>query len=88
MTHPDHVSFEDLCAHVQDLRTVLTGLAYALGRQANLNAEQLQADLLEICLPTMQEPNVVADELATLLASSILRGKANRPAGARPDAGS
>jgi hypothetical protein len=76
MTHSP-VSLDDLAEHVRDLRTVLCGLGYALGRQQALDAEQLRADLFEICLPSEDNPGTVATELATLLAQSIEQGKAN-----------
>ena len=70
------VSLDDLTEHVRDLRTIMCGLARALGRQPALDAEKLQADLLEICLPTKGSPHTVADDLGTLIGRSILQGKA------------
>ena len=54
----------------------MCGLGYALGRQPVIDAEKLRTDLLEICLPTKGSPNTVANKLGTLLAESILHGKA------------
>ena len=71
------VSMEHLRVHVQDLRTVLAGLGYALGRQRTLDADQLRSDLMEICLPHKDNPDMVATELAILLGEAIARGKAN-----------
>jgi len=79
MTFPD-VSLAALNEHVRDLRTVLCGFAYALGRQGALNAEQLRTDLLEICLPVPGSPHMLATELATLLAGAIVRGRADNAA--------
>ena len=72
------VSLSDLNEHIRDLRTVLTGLGYALGRQSALNADDLRTDLLEICLPSKGSPGTVAHDLATSLGQAIARGKEYR----------
>lgn len=73
------ISLEDVEEHIKDLRTALTGLAYALGRQPTLDAELLRTDLLEVSLAHTgnQDTRPVAIELLTLLAQAIERGRRN-----------
>lgn len=75
MTAPPPPSMDDLSEHIRDIRTALTALGYALGRQPVMDADALRSDMLELCMD-LQPP--AATELVILIAQAALRGSADR----------